>query len=247
MIQCVDKYEVRKYVKKKGLKDLLIPCYGVYDSIDQIDWDFLPNSFAMKDTLGGGGAAVIIVKNKQEENIEAIKEQAKSWTKIPPHKRTGGREWPYYSGKSHRIIIEKYIESDDDSCGLVDYKFFCFNGHVKYIYVMADRILGNGVGTGIFDEYFNKIDAERADERPLKVDIRKPQNFEQMKEIAETLSGDFPEVRIDLYNNQGRILFGEITFYDGSGYMTFKPDSFDYRLGEPFVLKPYINVNFRCN
>ena len=236
MIQCVDKFDVREFVKSKGLEEILIPCYGVYDSVDEINWDSLPNKFVMKDTLGGGGNSVIIVQDKRSEDIEQLKRRAKEWTTIKAHIKSDGREWPYYRGKNHRIIIEKYLESDEDKGGLIDYKFFCFNGKPTWIYIMADRKLGHGAGVGIYDADLNRQDAARADERSLERVINKPAKFDFMKEISSRLSVDFPEVRIDLYEVDGQVKFGEMTFYDGSGYMTFEPDSFDVKFGKAFIL-----------
>lgn len=236
MIQCVDKYDVREYVKSKGLENILIPCYGVYDSIDEVDWDALPNQFVMKDTLGGGGTSVIIVKDKSKTSIKELKSRAAAWTSIDAHRKDAGREWPYYSGKHHRIIFEKYIKSDAEQGGLIDYKFFCFNGRTAYIYVIADREIGNGAGLSIYDADFCKIGVSRVDEQPLKRFIEKPENFEKLKQIAEMLSDKFPEVRVDLYNEEGQIMFGEMTFYDGSGYMKFAPDQFDFEIGDMFKL-----------
>lgn len=236
MIQCVDKYDVREYVKSKGLEDILIPCYGVYDSADDIDWDRLPRQFVMKDTLGGGGTSVVIVKDKEAEDIEKLKAKCREWTSIDAHKRGGGREWPYYSGKNHRIIIEKYIDSDRNVGGLTDYKFFCFDGKAAYLYVITDREFGNGAGVGIYNSDFRRIKVQRVDERPLKRFIEKPENYEALKEVAEKLSDQYPEARIDLYDVDGQIMFGEITFFDGSGYMSFDPDKFDFKLGECFKI-----------
>lgn len=239
MIQCVDKYDVREYVKAKGLERILIPCYGVYDSADQINWDTLPNQFVMKDTLGGGGNSVIIVKDKSTTDIGELKKRAAEWTAIKAHVRDAGREWPYYSGKNHRIIIEKYLESEELEGGLIDYKFFCFDGKPTWIYVIADRELGNNAGVGVYDSDFSRVSVKRNDERVLERIVEKPVNFDTMKRVAATLSEEFPEARIDLYNNNGEILFGEITFYDGSGYMTYTPDSFDVKLGSEFKLHKY--------
>lgn len=239
MIQCVDKYDVREYVKAKGLERILIPCYGVYDSADQINWDALPNQFVMKDTLGGGGNSVIIVKDKTATDIGELKKRAAEWTAIKAHVRDAGREWPYYSGKNHRIIIEKYLESEELEGGLIDYKFFCFDGKPTWIYVIADRELGHNAGLSIHDSDFLRVSAKRHDERVLERIIEKSVNFDIMKRIATTLSEEFPEARIDLYNNKGEIVFGEITFYDGSGYLTYTPDSFAVKLGEEFKLHKY--------
>ena len=190
----------------------------------------------LKDTLGGGGASVIIVKDKATADIEELKRCAAEWVKIDAHIRGGGREWPYYSGKNHRIIIEKYLDADENAGGLIDYKLLSFNGKPTIVYVLADRVIGNGAGCGIYDDEFNKLPCLELDERPLERIIEKPLMFELMKEIASMLSEDFPEVRVDLYEVEGKVRFGEITFYDSSGYMKFDPDSSDEEMGELFKL-----------
>ena len=240
MIRCVDKGDVRKYVAKCGLKDILIPSYGIYNSFNEINWDKLPSKFVVKDTLGGGGNSVIIVKDKEEINFIEIKKKIESWTKTNSHIPDAGREWPYYSGKKHRIIIEKYLDSDPEEGGLIDYKFFCFNGNVKYVYGIADRVVGKGAGFGIFDRNFKLLKYGRVDEKPLTRTLMKPENYEDMIAVAERLSKPFLHARIDLYDQNNKIQFGEITFFDGSGYMKFEPDEFDYILGKGFELKPYL-------
>lgn len=236
MVKCVDKYDVRDYVKSKGLEDILIPCFGVYDSPNNIDWEKLPNKFVMKDTLGGGGTSVVIVKDKNTADIAELKEIASQWVSLDAHKKNGGREWPYYSGKKHRIIIEKFMEADPLKGGLIDYKFLCFNGKAKLLYILADRVIGQGAGCGFFDLEFNQLPIKESDEETLKRKITKPRNFHEMIKIAEKLAEDFPCARIDIYNENENIIFGEITFYDSSGYMVFDPDSFDYELGSKFKL-----------
>lgn len=236
MIQCVDKYDVREFVRKKGLESILIPCYGVFESVEEINWDMLPDSFVMKDTLGSGGNSVIIVPDKSNADIEMIRETAREWTRINAHKKDGGREWPYYSGKNHRIIIEEYIDSSRETGGLIDYKFFCFDGEPRYIYIIADRVLGNGAGFGVFDSDFNKLNVTREDERPLERIIAVPRLFEAMKKVSQKLSNGFLEARIDLYCQNDTIYFGEMTFFDGSGYMKFSPDEFDEEIGSAFTL-----------
>lgn len=239
MIQCVDKYDVREYVRSKGLESILNQCYGVYNSVDDIDWNALPERFVIKDTLGGGGNSVILVDNKKIMDFEKIKNTCQQWTSLNAHRKDAGREWPYYSGKQHRIIIEKFLESDPLQGGLVDYKFFCFNGKPTWMYIVADRDLGNKASLGIFDCHFKKQDVFRNDESKLTRTIEEPTTFEKMKEIARELSGEFLETRIDLYEVCGEVKFGEITFFDGSGYMKFTPDEFDYIMGESFNLKKF--------
>ena len=235
MQQCADKYDVREYVRSKGLGYILNECYGVYERVEDIDFDSLPDQFVLKDTLGGGGNSIIICKDKATFDFENAKKQMQKWLSIDSNKKNEGREW-VYQGRKHRIIIEKYIESNPSEGGLVDYKFFCFNGEPKYLYVIADRILGQIAGIGIFNVNFELLSVIRTDERPLERNIEKPKNFDEMIEIAKILSEDFLHARIDLYNLNGSIIFGETTFFTGSGYMGFIPDNFDKIIGNAFIL-----------
>ena len=235
MPQCVDKYDVRDYVKSKGLENLLVPCYGVYEDEKEIDWNALPGQFVLKDTLGGGGNSVCIVRDKAAENLEKLRERLRRWTAVDHRKKSSGREWPYYSGKRHRIIIEQYIDAGESAGGLIDYKFFCFNGKVEFLYVMGDRAVGESVKVSMFDRNFNKLPVLRVGDQAF-AQAKKPENFEEMIRIAEKLSEDFPHVRVDLYNVSGKILFGELTFYNASGYMQYDPDSFDLDMGKKWKL-----------
>lgn len=236
LIKCVDKYDVREYVKSKGLQSILNKCYGVFDHADEIDFDSLPTSFVIKDTLGGGSRGVLIIQDKKRCDKNFLLRQMNYWTNQSSKRRNFGREWPYYSGKKHRIMVEKYLESDPAEGGLIDYKFFCFNGEPKYLYVIADREIGRNAGIGIFNIKFERLPYDRADERPLEREVSKPKNYELMVNISRQLSRDFPHARIDLYNIAGKIFFSEITFYPGSGYMQFSPCDFDRILGEEFML-----------
>ena len=234
MKQCVDKYEVRKYVEQCGLGSILNECYGVYETPDKIDFDRLPDQFVLKDTLGGGGNGVIICRDKSTLDIPQTVKTMRNWGK-PVSGKHPGREWVYDQGKN-RIVIEKYIPSDPDKGGLIDYKFFCFNGKIAYVYGIADRKVGQKAGLGIFTPEFELLPYTRLDEKPLERTLEKPDNYEQLKQVAEKLAAPFPHARIDLYDQNGKILFGEITFFDGSGYMKFEPDEFDFMMGEKFIL-----------
>jgi hypothetical protein len=160
------------------------------------------------------------------------------WVNTPIHRRHPGREW-VYEGRKHRIIAERYIESDEEAGGLIDYKFFCFRGNVSYLYVISDRESGEKPQLGIFDSDFRKAEARVVEKKELTRVIEKPQRFEEMKWIAKRLGQPFPQSRIDLYLDNGRICFGEITFFDASGYERFSPDAFDYELGRKFNGKEY--------
>lgn len=235
MAQCADKCEARKYVEQCGLCDILNEVYGVYDTPGEIDFEKLPNSFVLKDTLGGGGNAVILVRDKFKMDEAAVRKQMTGWVNEPEHKKHPGREW-VYDGRRHRIIAEKYIESSSEDGGLIDYKFFCFGGQAEFLYVVADREIGMQAGFGIFDADYQRLQVNRADEKPLTREVPKPENYEELKSMAERLAKPFPHARIDFYDVNGQIVFGEITFFDGSGYMMFEPDEFDFLLGEKFRL-----------
>ncbi|WP_462392421.1 ATP-grasp fold amidoligase family protein [Clostridium cadaveris] len=231
MAQCADKYTVHEYVKSKGLGSILNEIYDVYDDPNEINFNKLPNQFVLKRTNGGGGNDVLICKEKSRFDIKNALEKMKTWTEI---KNTGGgREWVYYKIKP-RIIAEKFIESENDD--LIDYKFFCFNGKPHYLYVINGRKLGEEIKLGIFDLEYNQLPYFRGDENRMLKSPDKPENFEQMINIAKDLSKDFHHVRVDLYNVKGKIIFGELTFFDGSGYQTYEPDEFDVIMGDKFKL-----------
>lgn len=140
-------------------------------------------------------------------------------------------------GGGKYLIIKDIIEDVND---LKDYKFMCFNGQLSYVYGMSNRNVGDGAQMGIYDKDFNLIkNVFSSDTKPQLVTMAQPLNFNIMKTIAETLSKDFPHVRVDLYNIAGNIYFGELTFYDGSGYMTFTPDSFDEEMGRCFDISSF--------
>ena len=230
MTQCADKYSVREYIKSKGYKDLLVPLYGVYDNAEDIDFENLPDKFVLKTT--NGSHTNILCEDKSKLDIEATIEKLNGWLSKKAEK--AGREWAYYDIEP-KIICEKYLVKDENN-DLIDYKFFCFNGEPYCLYVIIDRFLDEGIKLGIFDLDFNQMPFQRSDIAGIKTNVRKPQNFDKMIKIAKDLSKDFPHARVDLYNINGEIFFGELTFYDSSGYKGFIPDNFDFILGEKFKL-----------
>lgn len=234
MIQCVDKYDVRNYIEKVGFGELLNECYGVFNSPEEIDFGSLPEKFVCKDTLGGGSTSVILV-DKNNVNLAELKNTIQKWVDEPTDKKHPGREWPYDNQK-HRIIIEKFLEQDNGD--LADFKFFCFNGRVKCFYVRTGYAKNHDSGKmaffnrnkelldGVGMDYCNT--ATKAPELVPEID--------QMIKYAENLSKDFPHVRVDFYDVNGQVIFGELTFYNASGYMKFIPDDFDKELGKEFIL-----------
>ena len=241
MAQCVDKYEVRKYVEQMGFGDLLNELYGVYDHVDDIDFDALPEKFVLKGTLGGGGNQVYICTDKARLDIEALKISLCQWLK--PKKKEAGREW-IYRGKP-RIVAEKYIEAADGELGIIDFKFYCYFGKAKILLVWGDRKLGEDGAVAHYSIDYEKLPYFRTDERRLTADIAKPANYGEMVSVAEKLAEPFPYVRVDLYNEGGKIVFGELTFFEASGYCSFEPDEFDYILGNYFELPEGYNSKRR--
>jgi len=228
--QCSDKYGVREFVSSKGLSNILVPLYGVYDNVEEINFESLPSKFVLKTT--NGSHTNILCSNKNQLNIESTKETLKSWLNTWTSKM--GREWGYYNIKP-RIIAEKLLPKDSNN-DLIDYKFFCFNGEVFCLYVLVERFLESETKLGIFDTEFNLLPYRRSDIKGIISNIPKPENFNRMLAIAEKLSKDFPFVRVDLYNIEGVIYFGELTFYNASGYNGYESDEFDFILGEKFKL-----------
>lgn len=234
MAQCVDKYEVRKYVKKCGLGHILNECYGVFDRVEDIDFDKLPNSFVLKDTLGGGGNDIIIVKDKTDENFDTIKRQLTTWISRPNTSKNVGREW-VYEKKRHRVIVEKLLKIPHTQ-DVPDYKFFCFNGQPAYCQVITDR--RNGEKIDWFDMQWKhqpftgiSFSFPFADKEPTC-----PIQLAQMKQFCAVLARPFPFVRVDFYEVDSNAIFGELTFYPASGYGHFSPDKFDFELGRQFML-----------
>ncbi len=232
MAQCVDKYEVRKYVEQCGLGHLLNECYGVFERVEDIDFEKLPNRFVLKDTLGSGGNDIIIVKDKFQADIPAIKMQLADWLARPSTGKNSGREW-VYENKKHRVIIEKYLTDSTQSNGIVDYKFLCFQGKPCYVVLDIDRYLNHKRNIYTADWKYLPVSTDHETYGDV---VPKPAFLEEMTRYVRQLSRIFPAVRVDLYQVDGKIYFGELTFFPWSSYVRFKPDEFDFTLGKQFVL-----------
>lgn len=229
--QCSDKYAVREYVQSKGLGHILNELYAAYDRVDDIDFSTLPQSFAMKANNGSGTNYFVTDKNSEDENN--LRNIAYEW--IKNKKKSVAGEWCYENIPA-KIIFEKLLPRDSRN-DLPDYKFFCFNGEPFCLYTMIDYTDNHDNGKlGFYDMEFNQLPCRRMDFAPITQKLDKPKNFEKMVEYARILSEDFPHVRVDFYNIDGDIIFGELTFHNGSGYVEFEPDEFDFEMGEKFVL-----------
>lgn len=232
MLCCVDKYLVREFVKERlGTAKYLNTLYQVCNSADQIDFDVLPNKFVIKTTDGGNGDNVLICTDKPNLDRRKVAELVNSWRNKQYYLIS--REWAYQGAKQSMIIVEQYLESDENKDGSIDdYKFLCFDGKFHYLWLDKDRYSNHKRGFWNKDLHF--LRNVKSDHPTFETKVVLPANIGEMILIAEKLSSGFPFARIDLYNIKGKIYFGEITFYPWSGYVQYTPDSFDYELGACF-------------
>lgn len=228
----VDKYEAKKYVADNIGEEYIIPTLGVWDSFDEIDFDLLPNQFVLKCTHDSGGLVICRDKSALDMKVARKKITASLGMNYYLH----GREWPYKNLKP-RIIAEKYMESGNDQ-DLIDYKFYCFGGEPKFLYVshgLSDHSTAHISYASLNWEKlpFKRNDFSDFDELPPK-----PLNFDKMIELSKQLSANIPFLRVDFYEINNRIYFGELTFFPGSGFTSFNPEEWDYTLGSWIELPP---------
>lgn len=220
----VDKYEVKEYIASIIGEDYIIPTLGVWNHFDDIDFEKLPNQFVLKCTHDSEG--LVIVKDKSKLDKVAAKEKIEAALKQNFYYI--GREWPYKNVKP-RIIAEKYMEDHVDG-ELRDYKFFCFDGQPKAMFIASDRA-SDHVKFDYFDLEFNHLDIKQKYPHAQNT-LRKPETFDKMIEFSKILSKGFPHVRVDFYEVDGRLYFGELTFYHFSGFMPFEPSKWDKTFGD---------------
>lgn len=209
----VDKYEAKKIVAEKIGEEYIIPTLGVWTNFDDIDFQSLPDQFVLKCTHDSGG--LVIVKDKNSFDKEAAKE------KITKALNTNyyllGREWPYKHIEP-RIIAEKYMVDEPEAPDLTDYKFFCFDGKVDCVMVCLERSSGETKFYFFNQDWKLKRLNIRGKNAPEGFTIPKPKCMDEMFQIAAELSKGMPFVRVDLYQSNGQVYFGELTFYPASGF-----------------------------
>ena len=219
----VDKYEVKPIVAKKIGEEYIIPTIGLWNNADQIDFDLLPDQFVLKCTHDSGG--LVICKDKSKLDRDAAR---KKLTTCLKHSFFWGmREWPYKDVKP-RVIAEQYME--DETGELRDYKFFCFDGEVKALFIASDRTKDVETKFDFFDENFKHLPFTNGHPN-ADVPPSKPVCFEEMKKLAAILSKGIPQVRVDFYEIRGKVYFGEMTFFHWSGMTPFVPEEWDYTFG----------------
>ena len=233
----VDKLAVKNYVESRVGNEYIIPTLAVWDSVADIDWDSLPNQFVLKTTHGGGGCGVIVCSDKTK--FDKIKAENKLKKSMRTNAGQTYREKPYLS-VPRKIIAEKYIadqviSNSENSADLRDYKFFCFNGKVKFFKIDFGRFVEHHA-----NYYSPNGDLLPFGEVACKPDPNHvenmPSNLSEMICLAETLSANYKFLRVDLYNVNGKIYFGELTFYPAAGMGAFIPEEWDEKLGNMLAL-----------
>ena len=234
MRKCADKYEVRSYVEKQVGKKYLNDIIGIWNNVEEIDFDSLPNKFVLKPTNGSGD--VVICKDKTQMDWDAAKKTLSTYSKR--HFSTKTKEWAYYN-LPYRILGERLIESSDAN-QIKDYKLFCFNdltnkntNGCKFLFVASERGT-ESLKFDFFDTKWNWLPVTNAHEH--NKNLERPKHLEEMIEVAEKLAKPFPHVRVDLYEEEGKVYFGELTFYHFGGFTRFEPDEWDFKFGDFFTL-----------
>lgn len=225
-IQLVDKYGVRSFVADTIGEEYLIPVLGVWDNAEDINFETLPKQFVLKCTHDSGSVRICKDKNTFDQN-EAVKYLNK---KLRRDGYLMGREWPY-KFVPRKIMAEQYME-DTHTEELRDYKFFTFDGKVKALFVASERQKANTeVKFDYFDENYNLLPFKQVHDAATETP-EKPENFELMKQLAEKLSVGIPHVRVDFYEVNGKVYFGEMTFFHHCGYVPFNPEKWDRIFGD---------------
>lgn len=228
-IKMVDKYEAKRHVSNLIGKEYIIPTLGIYDKFEEIKFEQLPDQFVIKCTHDS--ESTVICKDKNKLDIKSLKKYYNK--KIKSNYYYKCREWPYKYIKP-RIIAEKYMGTNEQK-ELIDYKFFCFNGNPKVILVCSERFSSDNMCETWFDENWNFLDIIESNHRVNKK-IKKPINFSQMMEFSKKLSRDIPFIRVDFYEINGKIYFGELTFFPAAGFEKFEPEEWDKKLGNMLEL-----------
>ena len=227
----VDKYEAKKYVADIIGEEYIIPTLGVWTHFDEIDFDKLPDKFVLKCTHDSGSIA--ICKDKENFDKKTAKKNLKKGLRYNYY-YAGGFEWPYKNVKP-RIIAEQYMV-DDSQKELTDFKLMCFNGKVQCTFTCTGRNTDRGLHVTFYDKNWEKMSFAR--HYPIeRLAMKKPANYEKMIRLAEKLAKSLKFARIDFYEINGKIYFGEITFFPGSGMEEFSPIDWDYQLGGWINLK----------
>lgn len=235
-VAMADKINAKMVAAKLVGERYIIPTLGVWNRPEQIEWDKLPNQFVLKTNHDSGNSGVVVIKDAAKLQDLHYKRQIirRLNQSLRKDAFAAGREWPY-KNIERKVFAEQYME-DQTTHDLRDYKFYCIGGKPIFLFVATERnVPGEIAKFDYFDMDFNPLDLRMAHPKSgCKID--KPICFEEMKQLAERLSQGIPTIRIDLYEVNGKVYFGEFTFFPSGGLAAFHPDEWDYRLGEMVVL-----------
>lgn len=229
---CANKFSVKEYVRQCGLEEILNNTIKVYDNANQIVWEELPPQFVMKSTHDSGN--ILICKNKNDIDKKQVIKKMNKWI-LHDYFYVG--EWQYAGDK--KIICEEYIQPAD-GIDLTDYKFFCFNGEPAFVQVDIGRYTNHR--RNYYDLDWNLLDIKVTYENEKDINISPPKSFQKMIECVRILCKEFGFVRVDLYDNDGKVIFGELTFFPGGGYEPVLPYEMDCKIGDMINL-PKIKDN----
>lgn len=241
MSEIVDKYTFKGYVQKiLGSSKYVAKPYGVYNSVEQLKkaWHELPNEFVLKSTISGDGNNIIFIEDKNSVDFQSLVEDLQNC--LNPRNTLLNGYAKAYRTLQPRILAEEFMKELDGS-GLIDYKFYCFDGNVEFVYTTSrvfeskDNPSDSDYPRTFFDPNWKKIDVALGN-HPTANGIKKPRHFEEMLEIAKKVSSGFPFVRVDFYDTKDYPLLGEMTFYPTGGWKTLSPIEFDRKLGEKFII-----------
>lgn len=234
-----DKFLVREYVISKGLSDILVELYGKWNRVEDIDWDALPDSFVMK--MNNGSGDVLVCKDKSELDVQ----QANAlFRRLLKHRFGYTTGEPHYRAIKPCIIAEELLDHKKQSIptfSLIDYKIWCFDGKPYSVWCCYNRSK-KSVEVAEYDLQWNRHpEFSNYTDHYIKAlqDVPRPQSFERMLEIASILSEGFPEVRVDLYEVEGKPYFGEMTFSSNYGMMDFYTEDYNKQLGSQVKLDMY--------
>lgn len=229
MTICVDKHLVKDHIRKVLGEEYVIPELFCWRTAEEIDFSIVPNNCVIKTNNGTG--TNIFIKDKESVDFEKVRKQLSKWLNRPT--KSAGREWAYDNVKPV-LICEPVIPAVNQAGeGLDDYKFFCFNGKVVLKWIDYDRFVDHK--RILYTAKGKRISVECSYKSPKNFPYPK-EAFEVLQPIAEKLAEGFPHVRVDLYYTGGKVYFGELTFYSGSGYEFFSSDKYDFKLGSYFNL-----------
>lgn len=232
VIKAAGRAGVREYLTEKGFEKYLIPVYGIYDRFDDIDFDKLPNQFVMKCTHACAFNQIVL--DKTIFNKEEARKKFNKWLKTNYGKKTVER---HYSPIKPQIIIEKYLGSAEKLP--VEYKIHVFNGKAKYMYVVTGR--GKDIRYNNYYTDWTPFDGAQFNGwKKREEGVPVPSNWNEMVQLAEEMAKDFPFVRVDLYNIDGKIYFSELTFTPAKGTLIFDDDKADYEIGKWLDIKNYL-------